>query len=212
MKVIELAKQLPVSLVSHDMLSSVLAGSVRNINNKIASLVASGDLIRIKKGFYSFAQLYRKQPVDLLAIANGLYAPSYVSFEYALSWYGIIPERVVQVTSATIKNNKLFDTPLGRFSYKKIPVKAYSLGVDWHFDQVEGGRFIATPEKALCDKLRYERGLGTLSQRQLREYLECDLRAELPANLNIGLIEVIATAYRSRNLATLAEVLRKKQP
>ena len=211
MKIIECANQLPTSLISHGMLSAVLSKSVSNVNNKIASLVASGDLIRLKKGFYSFAQAYRKQPINLLAIANGLYAPSYVSFEYALSWYGVIPEQVVQVTSATSKNNKLFDTPLGRFSYKKVPMKAYSLGVDWHFDDVEGGLFIATLEKALCDKIRYEWGLGSLTQEQMLEYLEHDLRAELPADINIKLIESIATAYRSKNLATLATVLRKKR-
>ena len=88
-------------------------------------------------------------------------------------------------------------------------MKAYSLGVDWHFDDVEGGLFIATLEKALCDKIRYEWGLGSLTQEQMLEYLEDDLRAELPADINISLIESIATAYRSKNLATLATLLRK---
>ena len=210
MNVIELATQLPISLISHSMLSNLLSESVSNVNNKISSLVAAGDLTRLKKGFYCFARKYRQQPIDLLAIANGLYAPSYVSFEYALSWHGVIPERVVQITSATSKNSKLFETPLGRFSYKKIPLKAYSLGVDWHFDTIEGERFIATLEKALCDKIRYERGLGTLTQQQMLEYLKEDLRAEFSGSLNINLIEIIARAYRSQNLATLAKVLKKK--
>lgn len=192
------------------MLASLLATSVVNVNNKISALVRAGDLLRLKKGFYTFSQDYRRQPLDLLAIANGLYAPSYISFEYALSLHGVIPERVMQITSATSKNNKLFDTPVGRFSYQKIPMQAYSLGVDWHFDEVEGGRFIATLEKALCDKIRYERGLGTLTQRQMLEYLNDDLRADLPAELNIELIKTVATAYRSRNLKTLAAVLRKR--
>lgn len=211
MKTIDIANQLPISLISHAMLSGVLSNSVSNVNNKIASLIASDDLIRLKKGFYSFAPAYRKQPINFLAVANGLYFPSYVSFEYALSWHGVIPERVVQVTSATSKNNKLFETPMGRFSYKKVPLKAYSIGVDWHFNEVEGGLLIATLEKALCDKIRYERGLGSLTQQQMLEYLEYDLRAELPLDINISLIESIATAYRSKNLATLATVLRKKQ-
>lgn len=210
MKTVQLANQLPLSLISHEMLATLLAISVSNVNNKIAALVASGDLLRLKKGFYSFAQDYRKHPIDLLAVANGLYAPSYVSFEYALSLHGVIPERVVQITSATYKSDKLFDTPLGRFSYKKIPMPAYSLGVDWHFDKVEGGRFIATLEKALCDKIRYERGLGTLTQRQMLEYLDNDLRADLPCTINSDLIDAIANAYRSLNLKTLATVLRKK--
>lgn len=88
---------------------------------------------------------------------------------------------------------------------------AYSLGVDWQFDEVEGGLFIATLEKALCDKIRYEHGLGTLTQRQMLEYLTDDLRADLPAELGIELIETVATAYRSRNIQTLAKVLRKRK-
>lgn len=212
MKIIELANKLPVSLISHEMLSNALTGSISNINNKIASLVTSGDLIRLKKGFYCFADIYRKQPVDLVAIANGLYTPSYASFEYALSRHGIIPEKVFQITSATSRNNKLFDTPIGRFSYKKVPLKAYPLGVDWFFDEAEGGIFMATPEKALCDKIRFEHGLGTLNQRQMREYLHDDLRADLPDSLNADLIEVIAKAYRSRNLATLTAIIRKMAP
>lgn len=211
MQTIQLANLLPLSLISHEMLTNALSNSVSNVNNKISALVKAGDLVRLKKGFYCFSADYHKQPVDLLAIANGLYAPSYVSFEYALSLHGVIPERVVQITSATSKNNKLFDTPLGRFSYKKVPIQAYSLGVDWEFDEVEGGRFFATLEKALCDKIRYENGLGTLTQKQMLEYLEFDLRADLPTNINLELIEVIATAYRSRNLKTLVTILRKRK-
>lgn len=211
MNTIQLANQLPLSLISHEMLARLLEKSVANVNNKISSLVTAGNLLRLKKGFYAFSEDYRRQPLDLLAIANGLYAPSYVSFEYALSLHGVIPERVVQITSATSKNNKLFDTPLGRFSYKKIPINAYSLGVEWHFDEVEGGRFIATLEKALCDKIRYERGLGTLTQAQMQEYLVHDLRADLPADLDIDLIKAVAKVYRSRNLITLAKVLRKRK-
>lgn len=100
------------------MLANLLADSVANVNNKISALVTAGDLLRLKKGFYTFSPDYRRQPIDVLAVANGLYAPSYVSFEYALSLHGVIPERVMQITSATCKNNKLFDTPIGRFSYQ----------------------------------------------------------------------------------------------
>lgn len=212
MKTIELANQLPISLISHEMLSSRLAGTVSNINNKIASLVRAGDLIRLKKGFYCFAPAYRKHLLDLKAIAGGLYAPSYLSFEYALSFHGVIPEAVYEMTSATTRNDKYYETPVGRFSYKKIPLQAYSLGVDWHFDRVEGGIFVATVEKALCDKIRYHRRLGTLSQRDMRDYLLDDMRADLPENMNVELIKTIAEAYRSRNLATLASVIERMTP
>ena len=175
MKTIELRNALPLSIFSHEMLYALLEKSVSNVNDKISNLVKNGELIRLKKGFYTFSKAYFTRPINLISVANTLYAPSYVSFDYALSFYGMIPERVSEITSATSKNEKLFDTPIGRFSYKKIPLKAYSLGVDWIYDDIEGGRFIATREKALCDKIRFDRGIGTLTQSAMLEYLKYDL-------------------------------------
>jgi len=209
MKTIELKNALPLSIFSHEMIYSLLEKSISNVNEKISNLVRNKELIRLKKGFYTFSKLYETKPIDLLSVANTLYSPSYVSFDYALSYYGMIPERVSEVTSATSKNEKLFDTPIGRFSYKKVSSVAYSLGIDWIYDDVEGGRFIATAEKALCDKIKYDRGIGTLTQNSMVEYLKYDLRIDITTPLNYELIEIIATAYKSRNLKTLATIVKK---
>lgn len=209
MKTIELKNALPLSIFSHEMISSVLEKSFNNVNGKISNLVKNGDLIRLKKGFYTFSKPYQTKPIDLISVANSLYTPSYVSFDYALSYYGMIPERVSEITSATCKNEKLFDTPIRRFSYKKVSIEAYSLGVDWIYDDIEGGKFIATPEKALCDKIKYDRGIGTLTQYLMIEYLKYDLRLDIINPLNYELIEIIAKAYKSRNLKTLATLVKK---
>ena len=209
MKTIELKNALPLSIFSHEMIYSLLEKSISNVNEKISNLVRNKELIRLKKGFYTFSKLYQTKPINLISVANTLYSPSYVSFDYALSYYGMIPERVSEVTSATSKNEKLFDTPIGRFSYKKVSSVAYSLGIDWIYDDVEGGRFIATAEKALCDKIKYDRGIGTLTQNSMIEYLKYDLRIDITTPLNYELIEIIATAYKSRNLKTLATIVKK---
>jgi len=209
MKTIELRNALPLSVFSHEMLYRLLEKSVSNVNDKISNLVKSGDLVRLKKGFYTFSKDYLRRPIDLLSVANTLYTPSYVSFDYALSYYGMVPERVSEITSATSKNKKLFDTQVGRFSYKTVPLQAYSLGVDWFYDKNEGGIFIATPEKALCDKIRYDRGIGTLTQSNMLEYLKYDLRVEITKQLNSNLIDEIAISYRSKNLKTLAQIVHK---
>ncbi|MDY0123887.1 hypothetical protein [Sulfurimonas sp.] len=198
-----------MSVFSHEMLYALLEKSVSNVNDKISNLVKSGELVRLKKGFYTFSKPYLTKPIDLISVANTLYTPSYVSFDYALSYYGMIPERVSEITSATSKNEKLFETPIGRFSYKKVPLKAYSLGIDWVYDENEGGRFIATPEKALCDKIRYDRGIGTLTQGAMVDYLKYDLRLEITKPLDAELIEEIAIAYKSKNLKTLSQVIEK---
>lgn len=49
--------------------------------------------------------------------AGSIYDPSHISFEFALSYYGLIPEAVYTVTSATFekrkrKNLKRFSGPL----------------------------------------------------------------------------------------------------
>ena len=209
MKTIELKNALPLSIFSHEMIYSLLEKSISNVNEKISNLVRNKELIRLKKGFYTFSKLYQTKPINLISVANTLYSPSYVSFDYALSYYGMIPERVSEVTSATSKNEKLFDTPIGRFSYKKVSPEAYSLGIDWIYDDIDGGRFIATAEKALCDKIKYDRGIGTLTQNSMIEYLKYDLRIDITKPLNYELVETIATAYKSRNLKTLATIVKK---
>jgi hypothetical protein len=209
MKTIEIKNALPLSAFSHEMLYALLEKSVSNVNDKISDLVKSGELVRLKKGFYAFSKAYLTKPIDLTSVANTLYAPSYVSFDYALSYYGMIPERVSEITSATSKNEKLFETPIGRFSYKKVPLKAYSLGIDWLYDENEGGRFLATPEKALCDKIRYDRGIGTLTQGAMVDYLKYDLRLEITKPLDAETIEEIAIVYKSKNLKTLSQIVKK---
>ncbi len=212
MNTMQLQKNIPTAIFTHDQLYSVLESQVNNVNAKISYMVKKGDLIRLKQGVYIFGDDYRQSPINLFSAANILYAPSYVSFDYALSYYGLIPERVYEITSATLRANKLYETPIGRFSYKSIPLKAYSLGIDWLYDQKSGGQLIATPEKALCDKIRYDRGLGRLSQEKAIKYLEYDLRIEFDMliTLDTELIDAIADAYKSNILHTIATVITKR--
>ncbi|MBF5059620.1 hypothetical protein [Candidatus Neptunochlamydia vexilliferae] len=65
---------------------------------------------------------------SLEILANKIYGPSYVSLEYALAYYGMIPEHVVEVTSVTSKRKRLYNTPVGRFSYTPIPLSLYGVG------------------------------------------------------------------------------------
>ena len=212
MKTLKLKKALKTTIFTHEEIANILKDEVSNVNAKISYLTKQGVLIRLKKGLYTFGGLYQDS-VDSIAIANRLYAPSYVSFDYALSYYGLIPERVYEVTSATLHAKKVFDTPLGRFSYRPVPIDVYALGVDWLYDEQDGGKFIATPEKALCDKIRGDRGLGRLNQEKMRAYLLYDLRIEGEAlmKLDVRLIEAIAHKYKSYNLKNLSSVLKKEK-
>ena len=213
MNIHQLSKQIPVSIFTHDQIEAILSPHINNVNAKISYMVKKGELLRLKKGVYTFGEEYRITPMDMVSVANTLYAPSYVSFEYALSYYGLIPERVHEITSATMRMKKEFSTPVGRFTYKVVPLQAYALGVDWSYDKTHGGKLIATAEKALCDKIKSDRGIGRLSQAKLEMYLEHDLRIDMDQlfTLDVKLIEAIATAYKSSNLQNLAKLINKRK-
>jgi len=213
MNILKLKKALRGSVFTHEQITDILKSEVSNVNAKISYMVRQNILIHLKKGLYTFSNLYQDKPIDIISVANLLYTPSYVSFDYALSYYGLIPERVYEVTSATLHTKKVFQTPLGRFSYRPIPITVYALGVDWLYDEVDGGRFIATPEKALCDKIRGDRGIGRLGIEKMREYLIYDLRIEIEELLRLDstLITQIAKGYKSHNLKSLSSVIKRRQ-
>src|SRR3989338_1884000 len=72
--------------------------------------------LKIRNGLYAL----RADPPPEEAIANRLYAPSYISFEYALARYGIIPESVYAVTSATTRITREFVVNNKSFTYSHI--------------------------------------------------------------------------------------------
>ncbi|MFH0803625.1 MAG: type IV toxin-antitoxin system AbiEi family antitoxin domain-containing protein [Candidatus Tagabacteria bacterium] len=104
-----------------------------------------GFIAQIKRGLYVFPDAL---PPDVY-IANKLYSPSYISLEFALSYRGVIPETVYEITSVTSKTTRRFET-LGKiFSYRKIKKAAYTgYGIEG-----QGGVsfYIADAEKAFVD-------------------------------------------------------------
>lgn len=101
--------------------------------------------IKLRNGLYAL----RADPPHELEIANRLYGPSYVSFEYALAYYRLIPEAVYTVTSATTKVTREFTIQGKSYEYSRIKKKAYA-----GYRLIKEGRariLMAVPEKALVD-------------------------------------------------------------
>jgi hypothetical protein len=147
-----------------------------NPKAKISHLVRSGDLIRLKRGVY-LNEDSADDPYILGKAANRLYGPSYVSFIYALRWYGLIPEHVRTITSATFRKGrtKRYDTPVGSFLYRDVPESAYPWGIV--FAEGREKRFlIAGPEKALCDQLYTLAGVRSITR--IESLLFEDLRVD----------------------------------
>jgi len=119
--------------------------------DRVTKLLRSGELVRVKKGLYVTTDSRDWYSREVLA--NLIYGPSYVSLEYALRYYGLIPEAVETVTSVTTQKRKRYDTPLGRFEYEHLPVLSYAPGVCYIAVDARRGFLIASPEKALIDTL-----------------------------------------------------------
>ena len=177
--------------------------------DKISDLLQKGIIIRVKKGLYIFGNEYRRRPYSREILANLIYGPSYISLDYALQHYGLIPERVEVVTCVTTGRSRKFFTPVGLFTYRMIPLDAFRIGMD----RVEIGDdrafLMATPEKALADKLYDGRGTGIQTQKELSDYLEENLRIDLSAlrELKPDDLDVIARRYRSRKIRLLSDLV-----
>ncbi len=179
--------------------------------DKISGLLKKGIIIRVKKGLYIFGDDYRRSPYSQEILANLIYGPSYISLDYALQHYGLIPERVEAVTSVTTGRSRRFSTPVGLFTYRMIPLKGFRIGMDRV--KIGDGRafLIATPEKALADKLYDGRGTGIQTQKELNNYLENNLRID-SANLlelNPAVLDAIAQCYRSRKIRLFSDLIRR---
>ncbi|WP_076791951.1 hypothetical protein [Chlorobium sp. KB01] len=163
--------------LTHSTLLSIL-GEYRSPNDKIVRLIDDGLLLPIKKGLYAVSPEITGISLSLPLVANLLYGPSYVSMDYALYYYSIIPEMVIEVTSMTTKRGKLYDLPVGRFSYTHSYQALYAVGIDQVENSDRSGYLMASPEKALCDKLVFTRNLNVQSQRALQELLFEDMRID----------------------------------
>lgn len=177
-----------------------------NKNNKISREIKNGNMYRIINGLY---ETNPNTPGYLLA--SSIYGPSYISFEYALAFYGLIPERAYNITCATLKKKKKkeYHTTFGVFTYRDVPTLAYPEEIilkkegDYSYQ-------IATPEKALCDKLYTLSPLGNYAN--LENMLFNDLRIDQEEfnNLNYDKIEKLSKLYHSTNINLLTKYLRRK--
>jgi len=108
-----------------------------------------GFIKKVIKGYYIFSDLKLDENV-FFEIANRIYKPSYISFEMALSWHGLIPESVYGITSVSTRKTYKFKTDIAEFTYRQLKPQLF-----FGYDLVEysGGKYfkIAVMEKAILD-------------------------------------------------------------
>lgn len=161
--------------------------------SKLTHMIKSGEVVQVRRGLYLRGGV---SGYSVKTLANKIYGPSYLSFEYALSFYGVIPERVENPTSAVYRKNKrkTYETPFGVFTYQTIPSAVYYMAIRRR--EEEGNPYlIASPEKAVLDTLYTHRSIK--SRKNMLRLLYDDLRADrdLLLALDRRLVEELAPFY-----------------
>ena len=119
--------------------------------NNLTRWCRKGLLLKLRNQYYAFPE-FRQEPDSARFVANSIYKPSYISLHSALSFYGMIPEEVVQLTSVTTRKTERFENAFGTFHYQNVKTALY---FGYEARTMRNGRslLLATPEKALLDLL-----------------------------------------------------------
>lgn len=198
-------------VIDHATLSDILVKfQYSSINDKISQLKQKGIIKSLKNGLYLHISQISSNIISKEIIANNLLGPSYVSFEYALSFYGLIPESVYEVTSATTKRSKTFKTDYGVFSYRQINKNLFQIGIEIQTSK-SGNFLIASKEKALCDKIYLTKDIKIRTKDAMIEFLENDLRIDLDEliDFNMEIIKTYQEVSKSKKIELLLKILER---
>lgn len=147
-------------------------GEPKTMYNQLANWRRKGLVSQLRRGLYVLGKADRKIEPGGPFLSGQLYAPSYVSLEYALGVHGLIPEMVTSVTAVTTRNTARFRNDLGSFEYQHIKREAFR-GFTLMKDAAGLSYFLAGPEKAVVDFIylnlpRFTRGDREIFTRSYR--------------------------------------------
>ena len=197
--------QLPAEF-DYNLLLHVLRG-YKKPRDKIRGLIKNKDILRVKKGLYVLGKEYNK-PYNKYILANQIYGPSYITGQTALAFWNMIPERVELIISMTAKRKKLFDTPVGRFSYLYCHKKVFNIGINLEHAGDQKKILIASPEKALSDIIATQTHIS--SEKGMKEFLEL-MRLDYSdiKKLDSSLLEEIKAGYKRQSMKLLLNCLKE---
>jgi hypothetical protein len=167
---------------------------------KIARMMHTGELFQLRRGLYA-----TRRGIHPYCLAASIYGPSYVSFETALSFHGLIPEAVHEITSATLRRARDFENVFGRYRYRTVPRQVYPIGIE---RITEGGIpfLIASPTKALCDRIALEPRMRSMSD--VRQWAEL-MRLNGEHELDPAILAACAENYRRPAARLLRRTVEK---
>lgn len=174
---------------------------------KIHRDMKKGHLIPIVKGVYE-----TDTDIPGYYLAGTIYGPSYLSFEYALSYHGLIPERVYTYTNATYNKQKTkeYDNLFGLFTYRDVPKNAYPFGQKVY---TENGYtyIIAIPEKALCDQLYISPPQTSMKQLKILMFEDLRMEEDELYQLDLNKLMFLCNLYQSSNITLLKKIVTKER-
>ena len=153
-------------------------------------------IFKIRNGLYILSSDYSKENISPEIISAKLYSPSYISLDYALSYYGIIPDTVFEITAVTTKTTRYFQTRYGVFSYRKIKKSCF-----FGFEIFKSGHFnyyFASATKAMLDFLYLNSKKLDISFQTWK-----DLRFQNLDKINFKLLKKLAINFNQKKLYLL---------
>ncbi|MBI5804825.1 type IV toxin-antitoxin system AbiEi family antitoxin domain-containing protein [candidate division TA06 bacterium] len=182
--------------------------SPQAFKNQLSQWQKRGWLIRLRRGFYLLSDQDRTVTPSALYLANQLYPPSYLSLEYALGHYGLIPEAVAQITSVTTRKTKIFRNRWGDFRYRHLAQNLF-----WGFEAIkdENGYTVlmAGPEKALLDFFYFHKSSLPLDGKNYRELFLGSYRFQNTAVVNPKKLAAMAASYGDQKVVAAAAAFIK---
>ena len=190
-------------IVTYEMLKESLT-DYRAKDNKIKRMADNKEIIKLTRNLYE-----TNKNTPGYVVANAIYSPSYLSFDYALAYYGLIPEAVYTCTSATFGKGKkkLYKNDFGTYTYRDVPTHIYPYGLQI-FQEQDYSYVMATPEKALCDKLYTLKVVR--NKKVMYDLLFNDLRIDMDVlkQLDFNVLYTLCDNYGSTNMKYLKSVRR----
>ena len=195
LQIANVLREKEIQLFTSHEFKQLLKTSPRQTRYFIETYTKKGFLVRLKKDLYALKTNLPNEEI----IANAIYKPSYISLEYALSHYGIIPESVYSITSVTTKATANFIVTGRDFLYRKIKRKAF---VGYIPKKVgEKTILIAEPEKALTDYLYFV----SLGRKTLNDRIDC-------TRLDKKKIIAYSKLYQRKTMDNIIEQIFKNYP
>lgn len=157
----------------------------------------------LKRGLYYFIE--KKEFIIAEEVSFLLYQPSYISLEWALSSYGIIPDIAHAITAITTKTTRTFINDYGQYIYRNLQSKlffGYTVQTTAH-----GKYLLAEPEKALLDYLYLN--LGHLDNENDVSELRLNYH-EITTTMNIEKLHHYSAQFQNKKLQRIIKIILRE--